>query len=255
MTTNLNWTIQYGHLVAEAEGCHFDVEQTAEGWLAQVQLFKKMPLGTYTMRNRSPVSPSLQAALSWCDLQLKIWLAPPGSPKPFEEAPKFPSTLDAAVWASRCTAWFGAFKVPDLAEWFQAALSHGYDEGVQTCIREGLPNGEPGPARTMTASQYLAWKQTNVPPPSAQAPEPPSVEERLAALEERVKWSPDSRLVEERLKELEAKLEDTHANLKVVQAVGERTETDLDMLCRERARIYHGLDAAIERIEKLEART
>lgn len=42
---------------------------------------------------------------------------------------KFPSTLEAPVWASRCTAWFGAFKVPDLTEWFQAALSHGFREG------------------------------------------------------------------------------------------------------------------------------
>lgn len=59
--------------------------------------------------------------------------------------------------------------------------------------------------------------------------------------------------VQKRLGDLETKLEDTHANLKVVQAVGERTEGDLDLLSRERAQVNHGLDCAEKRISALEA--
>lgn len=47
---------------------------------------------------------------------------------------KHPDTMDGDVWASRLQAWFGTFRVPAdrdaLAEWFNAALKHGYDKGL-----------------------------------------------------------------------------------------------------------------------------
>jgi len=72
--------------------------------------------------------PSLEEAMALCqrdaEEQVKK-IVDAGKPPS-----KFPNTLDASVWASRCTAWFGAFKVPDLADWFAAALQCGYLQGV-----------------------------------------------------------------------------------------------------------------------------
>lgn len=69
---------------------------------------------------------------------------------------KFPSTMDAKVWASRCTAWFGSFKVPDLNDWFQAALARGYNEGRRKSDKEIAELRESNLSATRHASEQTA---------------------------------------------------------------------------------------------------
>ena len=61
--------------------------------------------------------------------------------------PKFPVVGDGKEWASRCTAWFGSFKVPDLTEWFDAALQFGFHRGL---------NDQTKPPETPPRSEYEA---------------------------------------------------------------------------------------------------
>jgi len=195
---------------------------------------------------------SLTNAIAWCERDVERPegcpaqppAADPVAPKTSGPVSKFPSTLDAAVWASRCTAWFGAFKVPDLTEWFDSALAHGFREGqasvyelvdkaqrsevafgpewapaTDPLLAESLfPNAEGDPAppcaggpstlrcpacgaaevdaltpRTVYACGSSDYDQRpgtfrqkcareKEPPTSAQAPEPPSVEEQIENL-------------------------------------------------------------------------
>lgn len=200
---------------------------------------------------------SLTNAIAWCERDVE---RPEGCPaQPPAADPAAPKTsgemsgktssplgsFDARVWAKefmRCNNGLSGPFVSShvqvdeetMVGWFANALMRGYDE------RRSRENGWQKFTRD-TYAEFLA-KNPYPPPPSAQAPEPPSVEERLAhlkgqslddlrdefkrlkrevaalrpeppsveerlaALEERVKWSPDSRLVEDRLKELESRL-------------------------------------------------
>lgn len=155
---------------------------------------------------------SLTNAIAWCEKDAErpegCPAQPPAmdpvAPKTSDGVPKFPNTLDASVWASRATAWFGAFKVPDLTEWFDAALARGYREGREDkqdlldCFTphqlhnmasggksnqaaELLEAEEAG--RRLTLNQHRARYRMNAASPSTQVPEPPSVEDRLARLE------------------------------------------------------------------------
>ena len=138
----LEWTIQYGRLVADrfesmARNVKYVIEPDENGWGAKaIRVRDGMKRIDHT-----PTRMPLQELIEWCEEDAerpaKCPAQPIGPDAPAAEtarkmsgkASKFPGTMDASVWASRCTAWFGAFKVPDLAEWFQAALSHGFREG------------------------------------------------------------------------------------------------------------------------------
>ena len=173
------------------------------------------------------------------------------------EASKFPGTLAAEVWASRCTAWFGAFKVPDLAEWFQAALSHGFREGEAAAYKE------------IDKAQIQRDLYGPV-VPGTRAPEPPGVEERLPRCEaERggqrgrldacecrtlgldapsLKASCDR--AENRIHYLEKRVE------KLEKAVRPEPETERNPLgiCGLRAEMFKEWVGARQRIDVLEAR-
>lgn len=157
-----------------------------------------------------------------------------------------PSKRYAAFDGKAATVWpvEGGMSLTNAIAWCERdaeleALSHAAH--VELNVAQTL-EAEAAEARTLALNRYRAWYRMNAAPPSPQAPEPPSVEERaadlkgqslddlrdelkrlkrevaalrpeppsveerLAALEERVKWSPDSRLVEGRLKELESRL-------------------------------------------------
>lgn len=217
---------------------------------------------------------SLTNAIAWCERDVErpegCPAQPPAmdpvAPKTYGEmsssASKFPSTMDAKSWAARLkmrNTPESLYSVSQLTEWFAAALQRGYLQGVgeaeqkqgdrEAAMRRFLALAPATrekflevamaetPARTMTASQYLACQQMNAAPPSTQAPEPPSVEERLKVMEETD--SMHCRLME---------TYDRHANdlEKRLDALEERVK---------RTQVNHGLDAAVERIEKLEART
>ena len=83
---------------------------------------------------------SLTNAIAWCERDAECPAQPPAqdpeTPKMSDKMSKFPSTMDAAVWASRCTAWFGAFRVPCLHDWFQAALSFAYVRGSEETLEK-----------------------------------------------------------------------------------------------------------------------
>lgn len=83
---------------------------------------------------------SLSNAIAWCERDAECPAQPPAqdpeTPKMSDKMSKFPSTMDAAVWASRCTAWFGAFRVPCLHDWFQAALSFAYVRGSEETLEK-----------------------------------------------------------------------------------------------------------------------
>jgi hypothetical protein len=156
-----------------------------------------------------------------------------------------PSKRYAAFDGKAATVWpvEGGMSLTNAIAWCERdaeleALSHAAH--VELNVAQTLE--AEAAARTLALNRYRAWYRMNAAPPSAQAPkaqsaeeraadlkgqslddirdglkrlkrevaamrpEPPSVEERLAALEERVKWSPDSRLVEERLMEFESRL-------------------------------------------------
>jgi|BioPla2DNA2_1021312.scaffolds.fasta_scaffold33043_2 hypothetical protein len=134
---------------------------------------------------------SLTNAIAWCerDVERPAKCPPqpivPDSPaaetarKMSGKASKFPSTMDAKSWAVRLKMHNtpeSLYSVSQLTEWFQAALSFGYEEGRKA-----------GASRTMTASQYLACQQMNAAPPSPEAA-PPRPEDPLQSFDARV-WA------------------------------------------------------------------
>lgn len=162
---------------------------------------------------------SLTNAIAWCERDVERPEECPAQPivpdapaaetarKMSGKASKFPSTMDAKSWAARLkmrNTPESLYSVSQLTEWFAAALQRGYLQGVgeaeqkqgdrEAAMRRFLALAPATrekflevamaetPARTMTASQYLAWEQMNAAPPSTQAPEPSSVEERAADL-------------------------------------------------------------------------
>ena len=107
--------------------------------------------------------PSLQAALDWCEKDAKGGTVnktetdcKQEEKKMGNNVSKFPSTMDAKVWASRCTAWFGSFKVPDLNDWFQAALARGYNEGRRKSDKAIAELRESNLSATRHASEQTA---------------------------------------------------------------------------------------------------
>lgn len=110
---------------------------------------------------------SLTNAIAWCERDVERPegcpaqppAADPETPKMSDKMSKFPSTMDAAVWASRCTAWFGAFRVPCLHDWFQAALSFAYVRGSEeTLEKEKQKLAEPAnPVAPLDSFDARVW--------------------------------------------------------------------------------------------------
>ena len=87
---------------------------------------------------------------------------------------KFPNSIDAKVWESRLVAWFGAFKVPGgMEEWFQAALSRGYEESKNELAELTRLNVS---ATRQASVQYMRAEKAEA-ALRAQAPKSPGPEE------------------------------------------------------------------------------
>lgn len=124
----LEWIKRGENLVAEVgqEVAYF-LAWAPDGWRATV---RHIVDGRWTP-GYTHAPASLPECIKWCeeDYVRVAWINNSGQ-APKQPSPKFPSNMAHEDWASRCTAWFGAFKVPDLSEWFEAALTRGYLSGV-----------------------------------------------------------------------------------------------------------------------------
>jgi len=202
----LNWKIVNENLEAETDsGRVFRIAgNLADGFATFSWNKSSKEAGSFVSASNSGI-PTLEEAMSLCRRDAEE--------QEKRRETKFPSTMDATEWLvgfvdanRKLVAKAGPGDIPPaLAKWFRAALRFGYDKGLVD-----------------QAKNYA----------NAKAQE----------LGEKTKWSCDSRLVEERLNELEKRLN-------VIGTTAAKASTRVGQLWQKHV---HGLREANKRIGKLE---